>query len=402
MTKPSVLFVNNYWFPRGGPETYCFNLIDLLEQKGHDTFILSSENPMNRFPAPRHAYVKPINIVNPGLMDIARFVYSRKSASALKVLLRTAVPDIAHLHVYYGNLTSSVLAVLKKADIPVVQSLHDYRLICPVSTMTCNGDICEACGGRDFWHAVMRRCNRGSVARSALSAVESYVSSFSGAVDKIDHFIAVSHFMRSKVIQHGVPPSKVTTIHNFVDASKYEPNHARGDYFIYFGRLELNKGIFTLLEAAAGLTGVPLYIVGDGREKGRLEEIISKRNLAHIKLLGHKRGEDLHRLIRNSICSILPSEWYENCPMSVLESHAFGRPVIATRIGGTPELISEGVDGFLVPSGDSLALRERMQWMAEHRGEAVEMGRAGRVKVETRFSPEIHYEGIMKVYRGLL
>jgi glycosyltransferase involved in cell wall biosynthesis len=402
MTKPSVLFLNNYWFPRGGPETYCFNLMDLLERKGHCSSVLSSEHPMNRLPVRHSLLVKPVNIVNPSLTDIVRFVYSRKCASTLKAFLPSVHPDIAHMHVYYGNLTSSVLGVLKNAGIPIVQSLHDYRLICPVSTMICNGSICEACEGKDFWQAVARRCNRGSVARSALSAVESYVSSFLGSVDRVDHFIAVSHFMHSKVIQHGVPSAKVTTIHNFVDASKFEPNHSQGDYFIYFGRLELNKGILTLLEAAAHLPDIPLYVIGDGREKSTMERIISRRNLTHVKLLGHKHGDELHQLIRNSICSILPSEWYENCPMSVLESQAFGRPVIATRIGGTPELISEDEDGFLVPPGDWHALVERMRWLAEHRKDAVEMGLIGRKKVETQFSLERHYERIMQVYHSLL
>ena len=204
------------------------------------------------------------------------------------------------------------------------------------------------------------------------------------------------------MISHGIPEDKISTVHNFVDVSDITPNFAVGDYILYFGRLHQSKGILTLVEASAPLKDVPLYIVGDGEAMPEIQRIVEQNGAEHIRLLGFKQGDELRELILNSICTVLPSEWYENCPMSVLESYAYGKPVIGADIGGIPELIVDGVDGFLVPSRGQEALRDRLLWMAEHKDEAIEMGRAGRRKMETEFNADIHYERIMNVYQQFL
>ena len=204
------------------------------------------------------------------------------------------------------------------------------------------------------------------------------------------------------MIQYGIPENKISTVHNFVDVSNITPNFDTGNYLLYFGQLYQGKGIFTLIEAALPLKHIPLYIVGDGEAMPEIQRIIEQNSCDHIHLLGFKQGDELRELIQNSICSILPSELYENCPMSILESYAYGKPVIGADIGGIPEIVEDGVDGFLVPAGQPEALRERLQWMFEHKNEAAEMGHAGRRKVETEFNPEIHYQKIMKVYQQFL
>ena len=204
------------------------------------------------------------------------------------------------------------------------------------------------------------------------------------------------------MIQYGIPEHKISTVHNFVDASNITPNFDAGNYLLYFGRLYRGKGIFTLIEAALPLKHVPLYIVGDGESMPEIQRILEQNRCDHIHLLGFKQGDELQNLIQNSICMVLPSELYENCPMSILEAYAYGKPAIGADIGGIPELIEDGVDGFLVPPSQPEALREQLQWMFEHKSEAVEMGRAGRRKVETEFNPEIHYEKIMKIYQQFL
>lgn len=168
---------------------------------------------------------------------------------------------------------------------------------------------------------------------------------------------------------------------------------------LYFGRLESYKGIFTLVEAAATLKDVPLLIVGDGEARSQLEKVIEQKNLKHVKLLGFKQKDELIPLIRNSICTIAPSEWYETFGLTLVESFAHGRPVIASRIGGMTEIVTDTVDGYLVSPGNIEELRSRMLWMATHQKEAVEMGLAGRLKVETQFHPELHYEKILAVYQ---
>ena len=204
------------------------------------------------------------------------------------------------------------------------------------------------------------------------------------------------------MIQYGIPENKISTVHNFTDVSNIIPNFSVGEYVLYFGRVDRSKGILTLIKAAAPLKNIPLYIVGEGEAMSEVEQIIEENGCEHIHLLGFKQGDELRELILNSMCTILPSEWYENCPMSILESFAYGKPVIGTNMGGIPELIEDEVDGFLVPPGEHELLRERLRWMCEHKTEVVEMGKAARKKMETQFNADIHYQKIMDVYRKFL
>jgi glycosyltransferase involved in cell wall biosynthesis len=299
-------------------------------------------------------------------------------------------------------LTTSILEPLKRADVPVVQTLHEYRLVCPVSNLYAHGTICEDCRGHAFWHAILKRCNRGKLSRSILSVIESYVSSMMGSVSKIDHFIAVSDFLRNKLIELGIPADKITAVHNFIDVSNIAPFHNKGTYFLYFGRLEKIKGIFTLLEAVAPLKDIPLFIAGEGEARVLVESYIEKHSLNHVKLIGFKKGTELNELIRNSICTITPSEWFETFGLTLIESFARGRPVIASNIGGMSEVVSDSSDGFLIPPKNADMLRDKMIWFWLHRNEAIEMGRSGRKKVELYFNPDIHYERILHIYRNLM
>lgn len=397
----TVLNISQNYYIRGGSERYYFSMADLLETRGHRVIPFTASHPQNQPTDWSKYFPAAVNFNSPGPADIVRFVYSRSAAASLQRLLGDHRPDIAHLHIYYGQLTSSILAPLRRAEVPIVQTLHEYKLVCPVYTLLSNGEICQACEGHNFWQAALKRCNRGSLARSVLSAAESYVSHRLGAVDKIDHFIAVSDFLRRKVIELGVPAHKVTTVHNFTDVSKISPCGETGEYILYFGRLERLKGIFTLLKAMRSVR-TPLLIVGDGEACAEMEEYIQHHDMQHVRVLGYQRGQALIDLIRGAICTVSPSEWYETFGLTLIESFAHGRPVIASRIGGMTEVVSDGVDGFLIEPGNAEALQERLQWMADHREQAVEMGQAGRRKVETQFSTEAHYQKLMDVYSKVM
>ena len=400
--KSTILNVSQNHHVRGGSDRYFFTLAELLRKHGHRVIPFTAANPNNEPSEWERYFPRGADFEHPGAGDLLRFLYSHDAVKSIRQLLTDTAINLAHFHIYYGKLTASILEVLKKDDIPLIQTLHEYKLTCPVYSHLSNDEICEACEGKHFWRALPKRCNRGSLARTALSVTESYVSKMLGAVKKFDHFISVSHFLRKKMISHGIPEDKISTVHNFVDVSDITPNFCVGDYVLYFGRVHRSKGILTLIEAAVPLTDVPLYIVGDGEAMPEIRRIIEQNGCQHIHLLGFKQGDELRELILNSLCTILPSEWYENCPMSVLESYAYGKPVIGADIGGIPELIVDGVDGFLVPSGEQEILRERLLWMSEHKSEATEMGRVGRYKMETEFNADIHYEKIMNVYQQFL
>ena len=400
--KSTILNVSQNYHVRGGSDRYFFTLAKLLQKHGHRVVPFTAANPNNEASEWERYFPRGADFEHPGAGDLLRFLYSHDAVKSVQRLLKDTDINLAHFHIYYGKLTASILEVLKRDGIPLIQTLHEYKLTCPVYSHLSNDQICEACEGKHFWRALPKRCNRGSVPRTALSVAESYVSKMLGAVSKFDHFISVSHFLRKKMITHGIPEDKISTVHNFVDVSDITPNFSVGDYILYFGRVHQSKGIMTLIEAALPLTDVPIYIVGDGEAMPEVQRIIEQNGCQHIHLLGFKQGDELRELILNSICTVLPSEWYENCPMSVLESYAYGKPVIGADIGGIPELIVDDVDGFLVPSGEQEALRERLLWMSNHKSEAVEMGRIGRRKMETEFNADIHYEKIRNVYDQFL
>ncbi|MDE0316727.1 MAG: glycosyltransferase family 4 protein [Candidatus Poribacteria bacterium] len=398
----TILNVSQNHYIRGGSDRYFFTMAELLQKHGHNVIPFTAANPKNEHSEWEQYFPRAADFEKPKPIDLLRFLYSRDAVKSIQKLLDNTAVDIAHFHIYYGKLTASILGSLKKAGIPLIQTLHEYKLTCPVYSHLSNDVICEACEGKHFWRALPKRCNRGSLARTALSVTESYVSRQLGAVEKFDHFISVSHFLRKKMIQYGIPEEKISTVHNFADVSDITPSFSIGEYVLYFGRVHRSKGILTLIEAAAPLKQVPLYIVGDGEAMPEVQEIVEQNGCEHIRLLGFKQGDELQELILNSICTVLPSEWYENCPMSVLESFAYGKPVIGADIGGIPELIKDEVDGFLVPSAGTEALREKLLWMSEHRTDAVEMGKAGRKKMETEFNADIHYQKIFNIYEKFL
>ena len=398
----TILNISHNHYIRGGSDRYFFVLAELLQKHGHRVIPFTAADAKNDPSEWERYFPRSADFEHPGVADLLRFLYSRDALKSMRRLLNDAKIDLAHFHIYYGKLTASILGELKKTGIPLIQTLHDFKLTCPVHSHTSNGEICEACEGKHFWRALPKRCNRGSFTRTALNVTESYVSRILGSHDKFDHFISVCHFNRKKMISYGIPEDKISTVHNFIDVSDITPNFDVGKYVLYFGRLYRGKGIFTLIEAALPLKHVPLYIVGDGEAVPEIQRMLEENKCEHIHLLGFKQGDELRELIQNSICSVLPSELYENCPMSILESYAYGKPAIGADIGGIPELIEDGVDGFLFPAGAPDVLRDRLLWMFEHKTEAVEMGRAGRRKVETEFNADIHYEKIMNVYQQVL
>lgn len=375
---------------------------ELLEKYGHTVIPFTAASPDNEPSDWEKYFPRAADFVNPNPIDIIRYIYNSNANKSIRKLLMTTKVDIAHFHIYYGKLTASILNSLNKAEIPMIQTLHEYKLTCPVYSHLSNDQICEDCEGKHFWRAIPKKCNRGSMSRTVLSVTESYVSRYLGNVNKFDHFISVSHFHRKKMIQYGIPENKITAIHNFTDVSLFDPNYSGGDYILYFGRLHQSKGIFTLINASLKVKELPLYIVGDGEAMNEVRKLIEDNECNHIHILGFKQGDELRELIQNSICTVLPSEWYENCPMSVLESYAYGKAVIGSDIGGIPELIKDKEDGFLIPPANEDELRKCLKWVSDNKESVVEMGKLGRRKIETEFNADIHYERIMDVYNKFL
>jgi len=394
----NILQINNFGYVRGGSDRYFLDLSHILEEKGNHVFYMVTDDSRNIVDTPW--VVHGFQPENPRAKDLLNFFYSLPAQRVVRRLLSKETPDIAHLHIYYGEMTTSILADLKRKEIPIVQTLHEYKLICPILTMTRNGKPCDECCDGSFWRAAFHRCNRGKLTRSIVTSLESYTSRMLGSVKHIDHFIAVSNFVRNTMIRCGIPEDRISTVHNFIDIQDFEPCYNPGDYFIYFGRIEKIKGVMTLL-AAVKQFSAKLVIAGEGEGRPIVGREIEKQKL-DVKLVGFKRGTELHDLIRGSRCVIVPSEWYETFGLVILEAYALGKPVIASRIGGIPEVVRHGETGLLFEPGNAFQLAQAMEWMWKNPGEAVEMGRSGRTLAADAFGKEKHYTEIMSVYSHVM
>ena len=400
MAQKHILNCGNNYFVEGGSDRCMMFLEDLLREKGNSVISFSSSNERNECNKYSAYFPLSIDTKKPEISKAISYFYSLNAKNNMEKLLSDYDVSIAHLHIYYGKLTASILGPLKKRGIPIIQTLHEYKLICPNYSMVSHGKICEKCEGRHYWRAMLERCKDGSMLKTGLRVVESYISRMLGDEGKIDHFIAVSKFIRNKMIEYGIDKRKITTIHNFVDASKMAPNYSDEEYLLYFGRIENTKGIMTLVKAMRYLKDVQLVVAGDGNYREKIQEYLTRNGIFNVALVGHKSGESLTELIRNCRACVLPSEWYENCPMSLLEAYSYGKPVIGSNIGGIPELIDEGVTGTLFSSGDVDHLIEGISGIMgnRNRNRTIEMGRNARNLVEQKFNRDVHYQKLAKVY----
>jgi glycosyltransferase involved in cell wall biosynthesis len=334
-------------------------------------------------------------------------VYWPRAAEAVRDLVLRFKPDVAHLHIFYGQLSSSILPALRELDVPTVMTVHDYRLLCPVSTLyTPTLGICERCAGGQQLHAVAHRCNRGSTMASALSALEATVRDMRfDYVEHIDHFLMVSRFCRDKHLQHRPAlSSRSSVLQNFVTpAREISTPDSQDRYALFAGRFAPEKGLALLCEAFADLPegSGRLELAGDGL----LHEALRRRFGDHpsIRFLGRLGSHELGSKMRKAWLSVAPSEWYENNPMAVLESMAQGTPVLGASIGGIPELIEDGASGWLFEPSDRTSLRERLQEAFRiDLKRRTAMGHAAWEHVRSCNTPEAHLQRLVETYSQVI
>lgn len=354
-----TLNIGHNFFVIGGSDRVLIETVKLMNSNGHNAIPFCSIDQRNIKSDYDKYFVKSISTEKPSITSLPSFFYNFDAVEKLKCLLDDN-PDIkvAHLHIYYGKITTSILKVLKGRGIKIIQSLHEYKLACPVYTMIRNEQVCRKCIDGDFYNCIINKCKDDSYIKSGIMTLESYFSRAMGDIRNIDTFISVSHFHKKVMVETGIHEDKIKVLHNFVSTKvrhNYKPSH--NNYFLYFGRIEKLKGIDTLLEAFVG-TEYNLIMAGDGAYSETLS--IRLQNIDNISFVGFKSGDDLEKLIDNAIAVVVPSEWYENCPMNILEAKSAGKAVIGSDIGGIPELIEDGQDGYIFPVGDVNKLRTRL------------------------------------------
>ncbi|MBN2200413.1 glycosyltransferase family 4 protein [bacterium] len=408
-----ILMSDKFYFVRGGAERYFFDLKAVLEANGHTVIPFSMKHPDN-FRTPYDRYFvdriefnagNPLRKARVGLQSLGRIFWSAQAADRLASLIRDTRPDIAHLHMIDHQISPSILPVLRRAGIPVVQTVHTYKLVCPTYRLYHMGRnrVCEKCLGGFYCRAVAERCHKDSFWATLLLALETTFHKAGRFYERgIDRFLVPSRFMGDKLAEGGIPRDRIRHMPYTINLSEYRPTFRAGRYALVMGRLSAEKGLLTLLRAVADGFEWPLVIAGEGPQRDELEAFAAKRGLKQVRFAGRLDGEKLRKTIDGAGFVVVPSEWHENSPLVIYESFAMAKPVIGAAMGGIPELISDGVDGALYPAGDAEALGRRLSEFVRRGGGLSAMGRAGRRKAERLFSPERHYHELSGVYRELI
>ncbi|MBW6421945.1 glycosyltransferase family 4 protein [Rhizobium sp. XQZ8] len=401
-----LLNINNYFYRRGGAEAVFFDHTALFEEIGWDVVPFAMQHEDN-LPSPWSDYfVSEIEYgrkigLKDKIVQATKVIYSFEAQNNLKRLIDKARPDVAHAHNIYHHISPSIFSTLKDAGIPVVMTAHDLKLACPSYKMLRDGRICEDCKGGRIHNVALNRCVKGSTVLSTVVFAETMLHRTLGLYrNKVDRIAVPSRFYREKLIEWGWPAEKLVHVPNFVDVDAFSTEWTEGDYFVFAGRLAPEKGIATLIRATAK-AGTKLVIAGTGPEETMLKELAASTG-ANVNFAGYLTGEKLFGLIGQSRGLILPSEWFENAPISVLEAYALGRPVIGTAIGGIPEMIREGETGLTARSGDPDDLARAMAELATRSpAERKTMGLAGRQWISKEFSRDAYRQRTLDLYQSL-
>lgn len=361
-----ILMINKFLYPNGGSETYIFKLGAQLQAMGHQVEYFGMEhegrvvgNRVNAYTTNMdfHGGSKLAKLIYP-----IKTIYSSEARKKIRLVLDDFQPDVCHLNNFNYQLTPSIILEIRKWEkqtghkCKIIYTAHDYQLVCP--NHMCNNpgthENCEKCLGGHFLNCTKGRCIHGSLAKSAIGTMEAVFWKWMGVYKKIDKVICCSQFMKTKLNTNPVFADKTVARHNFIDPVEKKEVQKK-DYVLYFGRYSQEKGIATLVNAAKELPEISFVFAGSGP----LEDML--KDVPNIKNVGFQTGQALEILIREARFSVYPSEWYENCPFSVMESQMYGTPVLGADIGGIPELIRVGETGELFESGNSEELKHRIQ-----------------------------------------
>lgn len=387
-----ILQINNNHSRIGGSDVVFNDTISILRKNGHQVVSLSRNNEnINSNP---DEYL--IDVSN-GIID--RF-YSAGAVRVLKNLLEKEKPGIVHLHCIIGGITYSILPVLKKRNIPVIMSVHDFRMLCPAAVFY-NGkmEICEECGEGNYFNSIFNSCSPKGIAGSINIAAESFLRDcFWKAENYVDKFIFVSRFVRDKYLKYRPwLEHKNEVLYNPARIGGEVPS--RGDYFLFFNRLIKEKGIITVYEAFKDSPEIKLKVAG----KGPLESIFSANQAKNINYEGFRNKEEIEGLISRSMFTIVSSECYETLSLSAVESLALGKPVIASEIGALAEIIKDGENGFLYPPGSKEGLKEALNKASGLSDEKYyQMSENARHTAMAGFAEEKYYEGLMRIYENAI
>ncbi len=399
----NIFFSNNYNYMRGGSEKVYFDEIKLLKDKGHDVAELSY-NDDNSIKFKEHNAVL-LNDFNSGVFKkLGNIFWNYEAASKLEKKLTEKKYQIFHGHNIHTRLSPSIIFKAKEYGLKTIITLHDLKYVCPHYSMLHNNQICEDCKGGTYYHAILNKCHKNSYIKSALVAAELYNFQRLKLHNNVDAFISPSLFLMNKYKEMGFK-GKIIYLPNFVEAPKEiskKLENSMDKNYLFVGRLSFEKGIFILLEAFKKNT-FTLDIVGDGPLKNTLIEYVNKNGLQdRINFHGHLSTKNVLQMVMNAKALILPSETYENAPISILEALSFGKIILGSNLGGIPEMVHDSKNGFLFAPGNSDAINNAiLKCESLSYKENKEFSDYSLELVNTVFSKETHYNNLIKLYEDV-
>ena len=394
-----ILMINKFLYPKGGAETYIFKLGAILKDQGHEVQYFGLDNEKNIVGNEVGAYVSNIDFsrgIRRNLTAPFRIIYSAEARRKIRKVLDAFQPDVVHFNNIQFHLTPSMILEVQKyrtetnRTVKMVYTAHDYQLICPSHGLFDSDiQVCEKCLGGNYTHCLRTKCVKNSRAKSLLGMIDAYVWKWSKAYSHIDTVVCCSQFLKSKLDTQERFSSKTVALHNFVDTVEMKTVE-KEDYILEFGHLSRDKGTLTLLEVARRMPDVKFVFAGYGEAEA---EIATVPNAEYV---GFKTGMELEMLIRKAKISVYPSEWYENCPFSVIESQMYGTPVVGSRMGGIPELIVEGRTGELFEAGNAVELQKKIAKLWNN--ESLLSGYVANCRTAKFETPESYYRKLMEIY----
>lgn len=407
----NILLANWSWYPSGGDWTYIKSISELYESKGHKIVPFSMKNEKNIENYFEKFFISGLdynelnsnrNIYN-SYKAITKTIYSFESKKNLQKLLLEQKIDVAQLNSITNSITPSIIPVLKRNRIPIVWRILDYKIICPNAYLFVNGNICKACKGQKFYNCVKNKCKKNSLLPSVLASLGAYLYSVLPIYNYVDLFLFQSEFTRDIFVEFGFDISRTSIIENPYNLSTHEVVETESNYILYFGRIEKEKGIYTLLEAMKFCSNYKLKVVGTGGEFDNMIAYIKLNKLRNVEVLGSVWGEDLAPIIRFSKFVVVPSEWYEPSPYVVLQSFSFGKPVICSNMGGLNDLVINGYNGLIFKSKSVIELVDRIQVMFnEDREIYLNFCRKALETIIEKHNPEKYYSFTIGHFESLI
>lgn len=398
-----VLLVNKFFFIKGGAETVYFQESDRLKAAGVQVMDFAMQHKNNFPSAYAEWFVSNVDYhgrdgLTGKLKTAINFIHNSEACQKFNDLLLREKPDIVHFHNIYHQLTPSIIGVAKRFGCKTVLTAHDYKIVCPSYTMLRDGHVCDACLKGSVFNAFRYRCQEGSAGKSLLLSLEALWQDLARNYHKLDAIISPSAFLREQVIRK-ITDVPVEVIVNGIDDTQPIGDIRDDGYFLFIGRLSREKGVATLAQAHQQMKHrLPLKIAGDGP---LYKDLVAR--FPGAEFLGYQQqGEGLNDLIRHARAVIVPSEYYENCSMSVLEAMSFGKPVVGGNIGGIPEQIRDGQEGRLFEPGNARELAAILDSLSCNPETARELGVRARQRLESKYSLRVHMEELIALYEKLL